>query len=74
MVAICNIGVLGGEWAIWFSKKGVVEVEGVCCEGIDGYAAGYIDAFTAGRSVRGETGCGLCMRVSVWRSMSVIGF
>ena len=73
MVAVCNIGVLGREWAIWFSKKGVVEVEAVCCEGIDGYAADYIDAFTAGNVGR-ERGCGLCMRVSVWRSMLVVGF
>ena len=58
---------------IWFSEKGVVEVEAICCEGIDGYAAGYIDAFTAGGSMGRERGCGLCMRVSVWRSVLVIG-
>ena len=48
VVAICNIGVLGREWVIWFCQKGGVEVEAIGCEGVDGYGAGYIDAFAAG--------------------------
>lgn len=32
---------------ICFCEKSIVEEEAICCEGVDGYAAGYVDAFTA---------------------------
>lgn len=57
---------------IWFCQKGGVEVEAICCEGVDCYAASYINAFAAGRGGQ-ERRCGLCMRISVWQSMSIIG-
>ncbi len=49
VVAICNICVLG-EWMICFGQNTSIEVEAVCGEGVDGYGAGFIKAFTAGWS------------------------
>lgn len=45
-VAISHICILGREWLGWFCQKVGVEVEAICCEGVDGYATGDIDAFT----------------------------
>ena len=36
VVAICDICVLGRERVIGLRQKGLVEVEAICCEGIDG--------------------------------------